>query len=457
MFKTNSSGGYHGSFISYFLPTIVLLIFTQSSQAAVNETAICFDNPNGFNNPTIHLWDSNPVNAITSTNWPGLPMTQDGNFYCYDPGVSITSINVIFNNNGGAQTADLTLLNGNSCYRNGNWTSLENCGLIKTNTVPIANAGNDITITAGETASFDGSSSNDVDGNIVSYNWSNGQSGVMASQVYENAGTYNVTLTVTDNEGATNIDTLIVNVDAVQTPISLTATSICYDNAQNHATPTIYLWDSIPEDTLPNLAWPGQAMTETGDYFCYDTGITLASMKTIFNSNGGGQTQDLLMTSPNACYKEGEWVSLETCGFNVIGAQNIAPTANAGNDIIITVGEIAAFYGDASNDFDGTIASYNWSNGLTGITASQVYDTAGTFNVTLTVTDNEGATNTDTVIVTVNEPVLAITLSATSICYDNAQNHATPTIYLWDSIPANTVANLAWPGQVMTETGDYKC
>jgi hypothetical protein len=56
MFKKNSSGGYQGSFISYLLSTLVLLIFTQSSQAAVNETAICFDNPNGLNNPTIHLW-----------------------------------------------------------------------------------------------------------------------------------------------------------------------------------------------------------------------------------------------------------------------------------------------------------------------------------------------------------------------------------------------------------------
>ena len=457
MFKKNSSGGYQGSFISYLLSTLVLLIFTQSSQAAVNETAICFDNPNGLNNPTIHLWDSNPVNVIASTNWPGLPMTQDDNFYCYDPGISITSINVIFSNDGAAQSADLTLLNGNSCYQNGNWTSLTNCGLIRTNTVPVANAGNDIAITAGETASFDGSASNDLDGSIASYHWSNGLTGITSSQVYNTPGAYNVTLTVTDNEGATNVDTLVVTVNAVQTPISLTATSICYDNAANHATPTIYLWDSTPEDTLPNLAWPGQEMTETGDYYCYDTTVTIASMKTIFNSDGGGQTQDLLMTSPNACYKEGVWVSLETCGFNVTGAQNIAPTANAGNDITITVGEMATFYGDISSDLDGTITSYNWSNGLTGVTASQVFDTAGTYNVTLTVTDNEGATNTDTLIVTVNDPVLPVTLSATSICYDNAQNHATPTIYLWDSIPANTVDNLAWPGQVMTETGDYYC
>lgn len=457
MFKKNSSGSYKGSFLAYFLSTLVLLLYTLSSQAAVNDTAICFDNPNGFNNPTIHLWDSIPANAITSTTWPGLPMTQDGNFYCYDPGLSITSINVIFNNNGAAQTADLTLLNGNNCYQNGNWTTLTNCGLIKTNTAPVADAGNDIAIIVGETASFDGSGSNDVDGNIFSYNWSNGQTGVMASQVYENAGTYNVSLTVTDNEGATNTDTLIVTVNDIQTPITLSATSICYDNAANHATPTVYLWDSIPEGAVTNLAWPGQAMTETGDYYCYDTQNTVVSMKTIFNSNGSGQTADLLMTSPNACYKEGTWVSLAACGFTVTGAQNIAPKANAGDDITITVGETINFDGSNSNDFDGTITNYNWSNGLTGIAPAQAFNTAGTYNVTLTVTDNEGATATDTLIVTVNEAPTPITLTATHICYDNVQNHAVPTIYLWDSIPANTIANLAWPGEVMTATGDYFC
>ena len=457
MFKKNSSGGSKGSFISYFLSTLVLLLYTQSSQAAVNETAICFDNPNGYNNPTIHLWDSDPVNAITSTNWPGLPMVQDGNFYCYDPEVSITSINVIFNDNGGAQTADLTLVNGNSCFRNGNWTSLQNCGLITVNNPPTANAGIDITITVGETASFDGSASNDVDGNIASYNWSNGQTGITASQVYATAGTYNVSLTVTDNEGATNTDTLVVTVNEIQTPLNVTATSICYDNAANHATPTIYLWDSLPEDAVANLAWPGEVMTETGDYYCYDTQNTMASMKAIFNSNGAGQTQDLLMTTPNACFKEGTWVSLTSCGFTVTGNQNIAPTANAGNDVTITTGETITFDASGSNDLDGTIASYNWSNGLVGVNPTQTYDTAGVFNVSLTVIDNEGATSTDTLTITVNEAPTPISLSATHICYDNVQNHAVPTIYLWNSIPEDTVTNLAWPGEAMTATGDYYC
>lgn len=66
----------------------------------------------------------------------------------------------------------------------------------------------------------------------------------------------------------------------------------------------------------------------------------------------------------------------------------------------------AAFNGSASSDPDGTIASYAWdfgdgSNG-TGATTNHTYATGGTYAVGLTVTDNSGATNTQTQNVTVS-------------------------------------------------------
>ncbi len=456
MFKNNGPGSYQGSFFYYLLTTLVLLMFTQSSQAAVNETAICFDNPNGYNNPTAHLWNSNPANAIASTNWPGVLMIQEGNFYCYDAGVSITSINVIFNDNGGAQTADLTLSNGNTCYQNGNWTRLTSCGLITLgNTAPTANAGNNITITTGETAHFNGSGSNDADGTIASYSWSNGLTGVTSSQAYNTVGTYNVSLTVTDNEGATDTDTLVVTVNQPITPVTLSATNICYDNAENHATPTIYLWDSVPQNTIANFIWPGQAMTATGDYYCYDTNSAITSINTIFNSNGNEQTADLLMTSPNACYKNGAWVSLETCGFTIAGIQNIAPTANAGNDMTITKGETANFDGSGSSDSDGTIASYSWSNNLTGVNPALVYNTVGTYSVTLTVTDNDGATTTDTLVVTVNAAITYNYPADKAIYYKNTNNWDLPYAHIWATLPNGAMTATTWPGVALTDFGGF--
>lgn len=63
--------------------------------------------------------------------------------------------------------------------------------------------------------SFSGASSFDPDGSIVTYQWTFGDgqsaSGMNTSHAYATPGTYTVTLTVTDNRGATNADTATVS------------------------------------------------------------------------------------------------------------------------------------------------------------------------------------------------------------------------------------------------------
>ncbi|MBU0703781.1 MAG: M4 family metallopeptidase, partial [Chloroflexi bacterium] len=63
---------------------------------------------------------------------------------------------------------------------------------------------------------FDGSASYDSDGTIVSYEWDFGDettdSGAIVSHTYATDGNYTVTLTVTDNEGATDDDVQVVGV-----------------------------------------------------------------------------------------------------------------------------------------------------------------------------------------------------------------------------------------------------
>ncbi|WP_251358463.1 S8 family serine peptidase [Kangiella sp. TOML190] len=62
-----------------------------------------------------------------------------------------------------------------------------------------------------------------------------------------------------------------------------------------------------------------------------------------------------------------------------------------------------SFDGSGSNDPDGSIASYAWSFGGSGATTNHTFGSAGTYAVTLTLTDNDGATDNATQQVTVTD------------------------------------------------------
>lgn len=92
-----------------------------------------------------------------------------------------------------------------------------------------------------------------------------------------------------------------------------------------------------------------------------------------------------------------------------LGLSNQAPVANAGSDQTVIDGngdgsENVTLSGSASSDADGTIVSYAWSEGGASLGSGAILTRSfaiGTHVVTLTVTDNGGATATDTVTVTV--------------------------------------------------------
>ena len=101
------------------------------------------------------------------------------------------------------------------------------------------------------------------------------------------------------------------------------------------------------------------------------------------------------------------------------GSSNRAPSAS----FVATpsVGQVpltVAFDASASSDSDGSITSYSWNFGDntapgSGVTVNHLYQAAGTFTATLTVTDNRGATASTTraVTVTVGPPPGSVTVS----------------------------------------------
>ncbi|UCE38710.1 MAG: PKD domain-containing protein, partial [Thermoplasmata archaeon] len=86
------------------------------------------------------------------------------------------------------------------------------------------------------------------------------------------------------------------------------------------------------------------------------------------------------------------------------------PVADAGLDQIGYVSETLYFDGSESHDVDGDIVSYDWDFGDgsphgSGETTSHDFNPNGIYTVTLTVTDNDGLTGTDTAIMYISNSI----------------------------------------------------
>ncbi len=86
-----------------------------------------------------------------------------------------------------------------------------------------------------------------------------------------------------------------------------------------------------------------------------------------------------------------------------VSGGNLPPTAviSPNQDQTVTPGTVLAFDASDSSDSDGSITSYAWSTGETTQQISVTFDTAGTQIITLTVTDNQGASDGAQVSITV--------------------------------------------------------
>lgn len=93
-----------------------------------------------------------------------------------------------------------------------------------------------------------------------------------------------------------------------------------------------------------------------------------------------------------------------------------------------------SFSGSKSWDFDGSLVSYSWNfgDGTTGSgsTISHTYSVVGTYQVSLTVTDNQGLTNTFTD---------SLIISSTST--DTSTDWTKPIAYCREKFIGSTILN----------------
>ncbi len=158
------------------------------------------------------------------------------------------------------------------------------------------------------------------------------------------------------------------------------------------------------------------------------------------------------------------------CGSDSNGPSNTSPVANF-TAPACTVG-VACTFTDASSDPDGTIASRSWDfgDGTTSQDAnpSHTFGAAQTYQVTLTVTDNGGATNAKTVPVTVTggtgnvPPTAAFTApsctvnSACGFTDGSSDSDGTLTAWAWNFGDGTAVDNNQNTNHTFGAQGTYQ-
>jgi Flp pilus assembly protein TadD len=307
------------------------------------------------------------------------------------------------------------------------------------NKSPIANAGIDQTVNAGDTIKLNGTASRDPDrNNITSYLWNqiagspvtlNGADTAIPSFIAPSNISANTALvfqlTVIDDQNASSISPVRITIKPANHPPAVNAginqtvnagdvvtldgsKSVDPDNDQIK-----YLWKQVagtPAVTINGAGKPIAVFTAPKD-ISSDTDmifeLTVTDDKNATNSDTVKVT-DKYILPPNAL-----------------------PVANPGMNQTVNSGDYITLDGTASNDPNGTIASYSWkqTDGLTVELYNTTNPTANffaptvsedtTLNFSLAVTDDKGTTSPSDVVTITIKPAPGATTTTNMTTTDN--------------------------------------
>jgi len=231
-------------------------------------------------------------------------------------------------------------------------------------------------------------------GAISSYQWDfgNGQtaSGPRVTTRFPTRGTFNVRLVVTNDRGLSNSVTQAITVAGVANPtVNFTASPDSPGVNQQ-----------VFFDANSSAASPGRTITRY-DWNFGDGGFGSGATESHRFSRAG--TFQVSLTVTDSAGKTG------TASKSVnVGATVVSPNAQfTVSPQTITAGQVAFFDATVSTATAGrTITRYEWNFGdnapAEGARVEHVFSRAGGYTVTLTVTDSNGATDTETKTITVS-------------------------------------------------------
>ena len=324
-----------------------------------------------------------------------------------------------------------------------------------------------------EEVTFDASGSNDSDGSIQSYAWDFDGDGVVenttsdpvTTYTYAENGTYQATLTVTDdNDSNASAQQEITITDSSSDDGSGSSNEMVF--AVNAGGSAYTASDGTTYEADTNFAGgstysTSEAIGGTQDDPLYQTErygdlaysvpvtngtyeVTLqfaeiyfdAANERVFDANLEGGTIELenydiyaeagalnatektytvdvtdgeltVQLSPDTNNAKIGAIEVVQVDSSTNGTVNEAPSASFTTSDAPTVSENVTFDASGSNDSDGSITNYAWEFGdgtsTTGETVNHSYDSAGNYTANLTVTDDDGASNSTSRIVAVEQ------------------------------------------------------
>jgi hypothetical protein len=276
------------------------------------------------------------------------------------------------------------------------------------NSAPVANAGPDQTIFAGNTVQLNGSGSTDVDGDPLTYSWTILSAPAGSSAQLSDPAAIKPTF-LADQIG-TYIIQLIVNdgtVDSAASKVTITTDNLppVADAGPNQ---TVALGALVTLDGSKSSDADGQAVTYQWSFTTTPaaSAATLSAPNTVnptFTADKPGTYVVQLIVNDGFVSSTPATVSIST--------SNTKPVANAGADQNVNAGATVQLDGSASSDADGDPLTYTWSilsqpagansvlSDPTAVKPTFVPALAGTYVIQLIV--NDGKVNSDPVTVTV--------------------------------------------------------
>jgi PKD repeat protein len=297
------------------------------------------------------------------------------------------------------------LENTDSCVVNVAWL----------NEPPEADAGMDQTVNEEVVVALDGSASLDIDDGIAGYSWvqisgpavilsdpASSRPTFTAPNVGSEGASLAFELTVTDMGGLRATDSSIVNVTwQNETPVAVVAEE--YLEVNPGATVTLDGTCSIDfDDGIAGYVWTqvdGEPVTLSGP-----TSATTSFTAPETDENGSNVTFRLTVTDAGGLQSSAE------CLVYVVPTltEPPAPTNTPPTAVYSVVdSSLKVTFTDGSTDSDGTVVSWFWDFGDGTTNTPQNprhrYREPGTYTVTLTVTDNNGAVDSTRKTITVSK------------------------------------------------------